>query len=256
MRVRLPGYGRLAAPATTGIVLESCRASIESIIANETLYHFAARQPSPKTFKGRAPVYAIGLGESCGDAVVRRSMRGGALAGLHTDLFLPPTRGLRELAISLRLRSAGVQTPEMIAFIVYRAGAIFRRTDVVTREIPGGVDLASALAHPGNADRRAEMLDAAAGLVAALSREGAHHSDLNLRNILVTNADTAESAQILAYILDVDRIRFHFPGDPVVLSANIARLARSMRKLRDRRELAIEDSEIEALRKRAMELAG
>jgi 3-deoxy-D-manno-octulosonic acid kinase len=255
LRVRLPGYARITAPATTGIVLESCRASVESILAGESLYDFAARQPSPKQFKGRAPVYAITLGAGCGDAVVRRSVRGGALAGLHTDIFLPPTRGLRELVTSLRLRGAGVNTPEMIAFIVYRVGPIFRRSDVVTREIAGGVDLASALAHPGNAERRGEMLDAAAGLVAALSREGAHHSDLNLRNILVSDARTAESAQLQAYILDVDRIRFHFPGDPVVLSANIARLARSMRKLRDRGDLKIEDSEIEALRKRAMELA-
>ena len=181
-------------------------------------------------------------------------MRGGALTGLHTDLFLPPTRGLRELVTSLRLRTAGIHTPEMIAFIVYRVGPIFRRSDVVTREIPGGVDLASALAHPGNAERRGEMLDAASALVAELSREGAHHSDLNLRNILVSDARTTESAQLQAYILDIDRIRFHFPGDPVVLSANVARLARSMRKLRDRGELKIEDSEIEALRTRAMEL--
>lgn len=144
----------------------------------------------------------------------------------------------------------------MIAFIRYRAGPIFRRSDVITREIPGGVDLASALAHPGNAERRGEMLDAAAGLVAALSREGAHHSDLNLRNIIVSTSAAGDSGQLQAFILDVDRIRFHFPGDPVVLSANIARLARSIRKLRDRGELIIEDSEIEALRKRAMEPVG
>jgi len=256
LRVRLPGYVRLTSPTATGIALEGCRASIESILANETVYDFAARQPSRKQFKGRAPVYSLGLGEGCGDAVVRRSMRGGAFAALHTDLFLPPTRGLRELVTSLRLRGAGVNTPEVIAFIRYRAGPIFRRSDIVTREISGGVDLASALAHPGNAERRSEMLDAAAILVAALSREGAHHSDLNLRNIIVSTSPAGDSDHLQAFILDVDRIRFHFPGDPVVLSANIARLVRSMRKLRDRGELTIDDSEIENLRKRAMDPPG
>lgn len=182
-------------------------------------------------------------------------MRGGALAGLETDLFLPPTRSLRELVTSLRLRGAGVKTPEMIGFIVYPAGPVFRRSDVITREIEGGVDLVSALAHPGNADRRGEMLDATAHLVAAISREGAHHSDLNLRNVLVSSGGIAGTSQVQAYILDVDRIRFHFPGDPVVLSANIARLARSMRKLRDHGELRIDDAEIETLRLRATELA-
>ena len=255
MRVQLSGYARLT-PPHKGIVLESCRSAIESILASETLYEFATRQPAARQFKGRAPVYAIDLGEGCGDVVVRRSTRGGALAGLNTDLFLPPTRGLREMVTSLRLREAGVQTPEMVGFIIYRAGAIFRRTDVVTREIKDSADLASALDRDSGAERRREMFEATAQLVTALSREGAHHSDLNLRNILVSATDAPESAQIQAYVLDVDRIRFHFPGDPVVLSANIARLVRSMRKLRARGELKIEDAEIETLRQRALELAG
>ena len=187
-------------------------------------------------------------------------MRGGALARLGTDLFFPPTRGLRELVTSLRLRAAGVPTPEVIGFVVYRAGPVLRRSDVVTREIPGGADLASALRTVSDVERRRATLEAAAQLVAALSREGAHHSDLNLRNILISGIGAGESAQpqaqAQAFILDVDRIRFHVPGDPVVLGANIARLARSMRKLRDRGELKIDDSEIETLRARAMELAG
>lgn len=255
MRVQLSGYARLTAPHR-GIVLDSCREAIESILATETLYEFAARQPAAKKFKGRATVYAINLGDGCGDVVIRRSMRGGALAGLNTDLFLPPTRGLREMVTSLRLREAGVQTPEMVGFVVYRAGPLFRRTDVVTREIKDGTDLVSALERDSGAERRRGMLEAAAQLVTALSREGAHHSDLNLRNILVSGSDAPEFPQIQAYVLDVDRIRFHFPGDPVVLSANIARLVRSMRKLRARGELKIEDAEIETLRLRATELAG
>ncbi len=238
-------------------MLESCRGAIEAILAKETLYDFAARQPEARRFAGRAPVYAIELPGGCGNAVVRRSMRGGALARFGTDLFFPPTRGLRELVTSLRLRGAGVPTPELIGFVVYRAGPVLRRSDVVTREIPVGADLASALRTVSDVERRRATLEATAQLVAALSREGAHHSDLNLRNILISGMGGAgESAQPQAYILDVDRIRFHVPGDPVVLGANIARLARSMRKLRDLGRLRIDDSEIETLRARTMELAG
>jgi Lipopolysaccharide kinase (Kdo/WaaP) family len=256
LRIRLPGYARLTAAGARGIVLESCRSAIESILANETLYDFAARQPAARRFAGRTPVYVIELPDGCGDAVVRRSMRGGALARLGTDLFFPPTRGPRELVTSLRLRAAGVPTPEVIGFVVYRAGPVLRRSDVVTREIPGGADLASALRTVSDVERRRATLEAAAQLVAALSREGAHHSDLNLRNILISGIGAGESAPPQAFILDVDRIRFHVPGDPIVLGANIARLARSMRKLRDRSELKIDDSEIETLRARAMELTG
>jgi Lipopolysaccharide kinase (Kdo/WaaP) family len=255
LRIHLPGYVRLTAPGVAGIVLEGCRMPIESIVAGQSLYDFAAGQPAARRFAGRAPVYVITLSDECGDVVIRRSMRGGALARLRTDLFFPPTRGLRELVTSLRLRRAGVQTPEMIGFIVYRVGPVLRRTDVVTREIKGGMDLASALQRASDPEQRLALLEAAAQLVAMLSRAGAHHSDLNARNILVTGTESAFPPPPRAHILDVDRVRFHIPGDPVVLSANIARLARSMRKLRDRGQLKIEDSEIERLRARAMELA-
>ncbi|HEY3257304.1 MAG TPA: lipopolysaccharide kinase InaA family protein [Gemmatimonadaceae bacterium] len=246
MRIGLPGYARLSSPRARGITLESCRDALESILATETVYDFAARQPNARKFTGRATVYAIELPGECGRAVVRRSMRGGWLAALNTDLFLPPTRAVRELIISLRLRSAGVATPEVIAFAVYRAGAIFRRSDVITREIQGK-DLLSILAADGSAESRSESLEAAAVLVASLSRAGAHHSDLNVRNILVASG--------VAYILDVDRIRFHVPGDPIVLRANIERLERSLRKRRDLDGLTIDEREIAGLVARVIELA-
>lgn len=173
-------------------------------------------------------------------------MRGGWLSSLNTDLFLPPTRALRELVTSIRLRSAGVATPEVIAFAIYPVGAIFRRSDLVTREIQGE-DLGSILASGPSGERRQVSLETAAALVASLSLVGAHHSDLNLRNILVSGD--------VAYILDVDRIRFHIPGDPIVLRANIARLKRSLRKRRDLDGLPIEESEIVALGERIMDLA-
>ena len=246
MRISLPGYARLTSSRARGITLENCRLTIESILEAETIYDFAARQPDARKFKGRATVYAIELPNACGPAVVRRSMRGGWLSSLSTDLFLPPTRALRELVASLRLRSAGVATPEVIAFATYPVGTIFRRSDVVTREIRGE-DLGSLLASGPSEERRQVALETAAALVASLSLAGAHHSDLNVRNILVSGD--------VAYILDVDRIRFHVPGDPIVLQANIARLKRSLRKRRDLDKLPIEESEIVALGERIAELA-
>jgi hypothetical protein len=181
-------------------------------------------------------------------------MRGGALASLHTDLFLPPTRSLRELVTSLRLRAAGIHTPEMIGIIVYPVGFVFRRSDIVTRELEGSEDLASTLRAGRADDRRAASLDAAASLVAALSRVGVYHPDLNLRNVLIPK-DTEPAPESGAYVLDVDRLRFHAPGDPMVIRANLDRLERSMRKQRERGLVAIDDSEIATLRSRAMHLA-
>ena len=183
-------------------------------------------------------------------------MRGGALTRLKTDLFLPPTRGLRELIASLHLRTQGVSTPEVVAVVVYRAGLVFRRSDVVTRELRGGVDLASLLSASDGGSKRETALENAAALVAALSRAGAHHPDLNLKNILLTGMNDVGENASRAYILDIDRIRFHIPGDPMVLQANVNRLERSIRKWRDQKALAIDDIEIQALRARTIDLAG
>jgi len=183
-------------------------------------------------------------------------MRGGALATLKTDLFLPPTRALRELIASLHLRTAGVSTPEVVAVVVYRARFVFRRSDVVTRELRDAADLASLLSESNRGSKRDAALEDAAALVAALSRAGAHHPDLNLKNILVTGMNSSDQNASRAHILDIDRIRFHIPGDPMVLQANIARLERSIRKWRDERGLAIDDIEIQALRARTIDLAG
>jgi tRNA A-37 threonylcarbamoyl transferase component Bud32 len=256
LRIRLPGYARFSFPAGHAVALERCKPSLERILEHETIYEFAARQSGARIFEGRAPVYAVDLDDECGSVVVRRSMRGGALARLNTDRFLPPTRGLRELIASLHLRTAGVSTPEVVAVIVYRAGIVFRRSDVITRELQDGADLASLLSESDGDSTREAALENAAALVAALSRAGAHHPDLNLKNIFMTGMNSADQNASRAHILDIDRIRFHIPGDPMVLQANINRLERSIRKWRDRRGLAIDDIEIQALRARTIDLAG
>jgi hypothetical protein len=127
---------------------------------------------------------------------------------------------------------------------------------VVTRELADGADLASLLSESDGGDRRETALEEAAALVAALSRVGAHHPDLNLRNILVTGMNSSEQNASRAHILDVDRIRFHVPGDPIVLEANIKRLEQSIWKLREQKAIVIDDVEIQALRARTIDLAG
>ena len=226
----LPGYAKIRVKDARGLVLETCHDVLETILGTDTLYSYAAIQPEVRRFPGRAPVYAISLPDGCGDIVVRHAMRGGALAGLDTDLFLPPTRGLRELVNSLRLRLSGVSTPEVVAFVTYRAGPLLRRGDVATREIPNGHDLSRVLSEIEPGDQRDACMRAVGLLLRDLARAGAHHPDLNLRNVLVT-WDGVEGAK--AHVLDVDRIRFHVPGDPMVARANRQRLERSIRKWRD-----------------------
>jgi tRNA A-37 threonylcarbamoyl transferase component Bud32 len=237
----LPGYARVTARGVRGLVVESSRQGLESILETGTLYDYASRQPDARKFTGRVPAFAITLPSGGADVVVRHSMRGGVLARTRSDLFLPPTRGLRELINALRLRIAGIPTPEVVAFVTYRAGPLFRRSDVATSEIKNGHDLAVVLHEmPAGDDRRA-CLEAAGRLVGSLSAIGAHHPDLNIRNVLVT-WESDHGAR--AHILDVDRIRFHTPADPMVARANIERLERSLRKLRALGSIELSDDEI------------
>lgn len=245
IRASLPGYARISGDGVRGLAIESSRPGVEEILAQATLYDYAARQPDARAFKGRIPAYAISLPQGGGDVVVRHAMRGGALGKTGSDLFFPPTRALRELINSMRLRMAGVPTPEVVAFVTYRAGPVFRRSDVATREIKDSHDLSVVLKEVPSGEHRAECLSAAGALLASLARVGAHHPDLNARNVLIT---WEEGHGARGHILDVDRIRFHVPADPMVSSANFERLERSLKKLRTRENLTVTDEEIESIR--------
>lgn len=245
LRASLPGYARVSGIGVRGLAIESSRLGVEEILAKETLYEYAARQPGVRQFKGRVPAYAITLPRDGGDVVVRHAVRGGALGRTGSDLFFPPTRALRELINSMRLRMAGVPTPEVVAFVTYRAGPLLRRSDVATREIKDGHDLSVVLSEIPSGDHRAQCLTAAGRLLALLARVGAHHPDLNTRNILVT-WDDGHGAR--AHVLDVDRIRFHVPSDPMVSMANFTRLERSLRKLRESKSIVVTEAEIESIR--------
>lgn len=246
----MPGYAKVSVKGARGLVIDPCLPAVRSILENETLYEHARRQPDARSFTGRAPVYAADLGDGCGAVVVRHSMRGGLLGKTGSDLFLPPTRGLRELVNSLQLRLSGVATPEVVAIVSYRAGPLLRRGDVATREMSDSHDLTVVLRRMPPGDDRDSCLRAAGRLLSSLARAGAHHPDLNARNILIT-WDEGQGAR--AHVLDVDRIRFHVPGDPMVAGANFERLARSLRKLRGLGTVEMSDAEIDAIRETSLE---
>lgn len=248
--VSMPGYAKVSVDGARGLVTEPCLAAVQAILETGTLYDHAQRQPGARSFTGRAPAYAADFGDGCGGVVVRHSMRGGLLGKTGSDLFLPPTRGLRELVNSLRLRLSGVATPEVVAIVSYRAGPLLRRGDVATREISDSHDLIVVLGKIPPGEDRDSCLRAAGRLLSSMTRAGAHHPDLNARNVLVT-WDEGRGAK--AHVLDVDRIRFHVPGDPMVAGANFERLERSLRKLRALGTVEIADSEIDVIRKSSFE---
>ena len=176
--------------------------------------------------------------------VVRHSRHGGLLAPVTGDRFLPPTRAPHELRTALRLAEAHVPTPEVIAYATYPAGAMFRRSDVATREVVGGNDLGDVLARAGDGEARTKALGATAELLRALERAGARHPDLNVTNVLIVATDGLPPR---ALVLDVDRVVFGERGDVRIGAANVRRLLRSAHKLRANGRITISDEELSRL---------
>lgn len=244
VEIRIPAYESFELPGAYVIAKSACADALRSVLEHGPLYEFAARQPGAREFSGRAPVFAISLSNGCGSVVVRHATRGGMMSLISKDIFLRPTRGLRELLNSLRLRALGVRTPEVVACVTYHAGWMLRRSDIATEEIVGGHDLSIVLSTFTEAGHRDMAIAAAIDLLRALTAAGAYHKDLNLKNILLTSDD---GSRLEAHVLDVDRVRFSTPGSPLVAQANLGRLLRSLRKWRDLNGLPFTENEARRL---------
>lgn len=237
------GYVRVVAGRCWAVVRAEHRADAEAMLGEGTLYEAAARDLAARRFSGRGVAYAIALPVSGTRVVVRHNRHGGLLAGLTRDLFLPPTRAPYELAVSLRLATLGVRTPEVLMYGVQRLTLGLRRSDVVTCEIVGGRDLATFMMPDTSPDERAQAWAAARELVLALNAAGARHHDLNVKNILLAPS----SCGLEAWVLDVDRVDFGAPGSPAVSNGNGERLLRSARKWRDIHGAVFDERELAPL---------
>lgn len=229
------------------IAHQSCVDWAKSVLPEQSLYTWAANQPEARDLGGRMPAYSVLLPGQDRRVVIRHSHHGGLLGRLQADLFLPPTRAPYELLISHLLAGLGVRTPLVVAIAVYRARRIFRRSDVVSLELPGR-DLGKALRDQPDADVRRGWLDSIAALIRSLTNIGAWHPDLNVGNVLLV--ESGPSAWD-AYVLDIDRLQFAPPSDPTVRDANLDRLERSIRKLRARFGVGFDDAEMRQLRELA-----
>jgi hypothetical protein len=242
VRVMFTGYEHIRTDRASVLVAKALAEDVQAVLGEQTLYEYASQVEGAEVLQGRAPVYVIPFGREQLCVAVRHVMRGGVISRLFKDRFLPPTRVFRELMNSVQLKIGGVLTPDVLAIITYRAGGPLRRADVMTQYV-AGVDLATVFADARNDAQRRPILDAVATLLSRLTGAGAQHPDLNLRNVLLTTTDTGYAAALL----DVDRVHFHVPGDPLVARANFDRLTRSLRKWRtqpDTRHDALPDEDI------------
>lgn len=234
------GYERDDVDGTIVVARRGQLDAVRSALRSGTLYEYAARHEAARSLAGRGIAYAAPLpnGER---VVVRHNRHGGLLAPVTGDRFLAPTRAPYELAVSLRLLAQGVPTPEVVAYAVYAAGPLLRRSDVASIEIRESSDLATVLTS-GTEDERRAALGSAAQLIALLSACGARHHDLNVKNVLL--ARPSSNTAPVAYVLDVDRVEFGRPGDSRVTERNLDRFMRSARKWRDLHGARVDEADL------------
>lgn len=220
------GYRESTARGTLVVARADLHDMVCAILRGATLHAWAAEQPGAQPMQGRDTAWGTRLPNGP-EVVVRHSRHGGLLAALTRDLFLAPTRAPRELGVALRLRAAGVATPDVLAYAVYTATGPLCRADVVTARVHG-VALPAAWASAVDAAQRNAIADAVGTLLGALRTAGAHHPDLNARNVLV--APTGDG--LTAWVLDVDRVHFGRTASEAA-ARNAIRLAHSLAQLRE-----------------------
>lgn len=244
------GYLPFMVRETGGMALIPLVPDLHELLREGTLYDYAARHPRARALSGRATAWAVPLPDATTHVVVRHGWHGGLLRRVTGDRFLAPTRAPYELRTSLALRERGVPTPEIVAYAVYPAGPLLRRSDVASREVPRAKDLAVTLVGTPVRAVKEAALEATATLLARLADAGARHADLNLKNVLL---EPAGDGAFSAWVLDVDRVTLHDGGDARVPALNHARLARSAGKWARLHGADITDDDLARLARRADE---
>ena len=174
-----------------------------------------------------------------GGAVLRHSLRGGLAARISRDRHLwrgtDRTRSFAEFRLLRALRTRGLPVPAPIAAYYVRKGHRYRAAILMER-----IDHVHSLGHRANTPGETPPWAAAGRLIARFHRAGLDHADLNAHNLLFDDAGKG-------WMIDLDRSVLRIPATGW-RERNLARLKRSLHKLRGERGGEDVDSDFQQLR--------
>lgn len=158
----------------------------------------------------------------------RRGRRGGMIAAILSDVYFGVTpRPLSELAMTVEARRRGIPVAEPMGAMVEWLGPALYRGFFLTRAVRG-MTLWEFVKTDDDPTVRNHVLAQARAAIDTMHANGLFHADLNLHNLLVTQA--RESFTVI--IIDLDKSRlFDAPVTAARRLANAARLRRSAHKL-------------------------
>lgn len=173
-------------------------------------------------------------------AVVRRFTHGGLVRVVTGERYANPERPFQELVLSERLRSEGIETPEVLAARATRLKPFGWHLALVTRRVEGVEDLGVVLerrrAGEGRLDGWRATLLAVGDCIGRLHAIGFLHADLHPRNLLLPRTALSEpsAGAPLVRVIDLDRSRFSSPLADRARRRNLSRLARAVSKREER----------------------
>ncbi len=174
-----------------------------------------------------------------GAMVLRHYLRGGWAASVSRDGYLwhGPThvRSFAEFRLTRTLHTRGLPVPRALAASYRRNGPSYRAAILVER-----LDGVRSLGERTRVAGSEAPWEETGRLVARFHRAGLDHADLNAHNILF-------DAGGRGWLIDFDRGRLRIPATGW-RERNLARLRRSLLKLRDRRDPAAVKQDFARLR--------
>lgn len=174
-----------------------------------------------------------------GPAVLRRYLRGGLVAQVNRDRYLwrgsNRTRSFAEFRLLRAVAEKGVPVPRPIAAYYRRVGLRYQAAILLER-----LENVRSLADRAGVAGDGAPWEEAGRLIARSHRAGLDHADLNAHNLLFNAAGQG-------WVIDLDRSELRIPATGW-RERNLARLRRSVLKLRGKRPVEAVERDFARLR--------
>ncbi len=226
-RINIPASFIFLKKGNLSILLREDYKDLIVINSEEDLKNLIKQKPHSHNFEGRRSHPSILLNNKQ-RVVIKKYYHGGLLGGVLRDLYVFGSRSFEELILTEEAQSCGIQTPKPLCAIHQSIFPFFYKAYLISLEVPGAQDLNSLLKEIGsdfslkNLILKRKIIRSVAELIKKFHDHGFFHSDLQLKNILVSGEKT--------FIIDLDRSYRKTELSLNQKIKNILRLKRSIEK--------------------------